>query len=652
MAPSSAEALRLGAWEGAIEGTAESARQDVETNGLGRTRFDTRRREERLTLRNTGIIVYDPRLLRLSLGGTVGLSQEWLGTDGGSAFHQGTLWGYDTSADLLSDGAYALRLFANRNQFLLSRPLAGRSEARHEDRGVTLFARRLYLPSTLTLRQELQEDESLTAGLVTRREDRRNVLTYEGQRGWIDSELDLRYEHVDLLDRVFPGLGYKSHEGSLAYSRDLGPELNWRWDSRLRLFTRTGVTDLTMWTLDESLGADHTERLRTDYRYFLIHTATSGGAATTQTGAFNLRHRLYESLITTVGLDTIFQTLPGGRRNTQRGRLDFAYTKQLPHEARLNAGLGGGLQYSSDRFGVTESFVAQESHTAASPIALPIALDNPFVVALSVVVTKVATGPLPSGCLPPPGPPTPLVLGQDYTLRTVGEITEIVPIPCAVATPGINPGDTIAVDYRFSVSPSLSFRTATWRTDLSVDFRWIRPYLVHEQSEQNLVSGQDGRFLDDQQSDTVGAELRHDSRRLRASLVGERRQFISRRVTYHSVRSAQFADFSIAPEWTLSLSADQAVYDYSHPSRMTRTWTERATLTYVLDAGLVADLLGGMRRLRDSLVPSERTTEASLRIRWFIRELEVDPLLEYFDRRRGETDTKEQRAMVHIIRRF
>ncbi|MBI2997565.1 MAG: hypothetical protein HYY46_03800, partial [Deltaproteobacteria bacterium] len=417
--------------------------------------------ENQVSLRNFGAFIYDPRLITLSAGGTFGLSQNWLTTDSGNDSRQGRLLGYDLFASILPEKAYSLNLFANRNQSLLTGGLPGTIEVLSENRGAALFARQLYIPSTLAFREEIRDHESRSSGVFVRQRDQRNVLTYEGQRGWTDSEMNLRYEFVDLSNEPLPRLGYQSHETSLYYSLDFGPELNRRWDSRLRFFTRTGLTELTSLNLDEILRIDHTERLQTDYRYSLMRIDTTGGATMSHAGGLHLRHRLYENLTTNLGLDATLQSLPGGQRDSYRGRLDFAYAKRLPWDGRLNIGLGGGMQYDDNQFRVTESFVPQETHTVATPFALRISLTNPFVVAGSVVVTKIAFGPLPLGCFPPPGPPTPLVLGQDYTLQTVGDITEIVPIPCAGITPGINPGDVIAVDYRFSVSSSLTFTTAT-----------------------------------------------------------------------------------------------------------------------------------------------------------------------------------------------
>lgn len=649
---SRAQWLRLGEWEGSFESGAEYAHQDTKTADSRSLRLQSISSENRLNLRNAGSYILVPRLVTFSVGGTIGFSHNWLTTDSERESREGLLLGYDFFSTILSEGALSFNLFANRNQTTLSGGLPGTTDLLAENRGATVFARRLYIPSTLAFRQEFHDQESRSRDLVSRRTDRRNVLTYEGQRGWIDSEMGLRYEFVDLSDEVFPNLSYQSHEGSLYYSLDFGPELNRRWDSRLRYFIRSGQTDLRTLNVNELLRVDHTPRLQTNYRYSLIRIETSGGTTMNNSVGFNARHRLYENLTTDLKLGGSIQSLPGGERDRVRSRLDFAYTKRIPWNGRLNIGLGGGVQYDANRFRSTESFVPQETHAAATPFALPIQLANPFVIAGSVVVTKIALGPLPPGCLAPPGPPVPLVLGQDYTLQTTGDFTEIVPIPCSGIIAGINPGDTIAVDYRFSISPSLTFLTIPWHFNISANYRWIRPYFMHEQTEQTLLSGRDGRFLDSQRLDTVGTELRSEGQRLRASLLGEFRNFDSHRIAYNAVRLNQFLAYTIVPDLTLTVTGDEAFYSFSRPARETRTLATRATLTYVLGATLSADAFAGIRALSDSSAPSERIAETGLGVRWYYRKVEVLPSFQFSDRRRGDTDTRDFRLTLRVVRRF
>lgn len=650
-----AQPFHLGRWEGALEGVVDYSTQKTTTGGRRQSSLDSLRTEERLTISNRGGYILDPRLVRISATGTFGLSQESFTTETFQASRRGTLSGYDTFASLLPGQPLSLNIFASRQESFLPAQIVGTSKAITENRGATLFARRAYVPSALTFRQQNLEQESRVGDVVARRENRENIFTYDGQRGWVNSEMSLHYELVDDTDKVFPRLSYRSHDASFAYSLDFGPDLERRWDSRIRYFARQGVTEVTNLdtiTVDELLRIDHSQNLRTEYRYSLIRTAVPSGTTTTHTPAFNLRHQLYKSLTTQLGLDAVLETLPEGHRNTYRSRLNFAYTKRLPANGRLNASLGGGLEYEDDQFRAAHGFIPQETHAVATPFAQPIALAEPFVIAASVVVTKIATGPLPPGCIAPPGPPTPLARGRDYRLRTVGNVTEIVPVPCSGAVPGINPGDTIAVDYRFEVPAALTFRTALWHATLSLDYHWIRPYVAHQQTDETLLSGIDGRFLDSQRSDTVGIELRRSGRRLHASMVAELQRFTSHRVSFKGGRVAEFLGLSVSRRLTLSANAEQARFTFTKPARRTRTLTQSATLTYAVGYGLLAEATGQLQLLTDSLVPNERIGAAELRLRWRLRSLEIDPTVEFFDRRRGSTLTREKRAMLYAIRRF
>ena len=649
--PAAAQVFRLGSWDGTLEGTTSFSRSTTEGGGVT-SKTDNQHADERLTIRNSGMYLYDPRLATLTLGGTFGLFRDKLTFDGDTSRSDGTLLGYEAFASLLADQPLSLNLFANRNESSQSGGLVGLTKLVTENRGGTLFVRRLYIPSTFSYREEFQDEETRVRGAVARRKDDRRTVTYLGQRGWEDSEMELRYEFVDDSNRVFPKLSFQSHDGHLSYSLDFGEELNRRWDSRLRYYTRAGLADTTIWSADESLRIDHSDRLRSTYRYLFLRTESLDIVNATHTGIATLQHRLYESLTTTAGLDGSRQTLPQGEKDTARGRLDLAYTKRIPLDGRLNIGLGGSLQYEDDRFKAAETSVSQETHTAGSPFALPIALNNTLVVAASIVVTKTAFGPLPPGCILPPGPPTPLVLGTDYTVRTTNDITEIVPIPCAGATVGINPGDTIAVDYRFTVAPSLTFATTTWHANLSVDFRWIRVFLAHVQSDQELIAGRDGRFLDDTRTDSAGAELRYDGARVRVSLVGEVLRYRSSRLSYDSLRTRAVADFSILTGLALRLSADQVVTEFTDQQRKSTSQAARAALTYALNANLFVDLCGGVRRLEDTTQPTEQVTEGRLAVRWLYRKIEISPTFHFFDRQRGDTTTREYQAIVRTIRRF
>lgn len=647
-----AQVIQLGTWEGAVEGQLDLVRTETGT-GSSTSRHDDGLLGERLSLHHAGLSLFDPQFLSLSLGGTFGLSQEWLSQETeDSVFREGTLGSYDAFTSLLSGQPTSVNLFAGRQQSIFLRELAGRSEVVNERRGVTVFARRLPLPSSFTLRQEHDDERSRSAEVESFRDNRKTIFTYEGQRGWLDADADLRYESIDSVDAITPILGFQSHEASARYGRDFGMELNRHWDSRLRYFTRDGATDLTTWTLEDSLRTEHSKHVQSTARYLLTQQETAGNASTAHAVSVDLQHRLYDNLTTTLGSDALVDIVPGGQKRVFRGRLDEAYTRRLPSNGQLSVSLGGGLEYEDDQFASAVSVVLQESHTMAE-LARPVLLENPFVAAASVVVTKVAVGPLPVGCFPPAGPPLPLVLGRDYTLRVIGgDLTQLVPISCAGTTPGVNPGDTLAVDYQYDTARALTFLTGRWHLDLSADYNWIRLYGSHAVQIPHLVAGQDDRFLDEQQSDTLGIELRKDGPRVHGSVLGEAGRITSGRVDYDQLQSLQIVNVILQPELTLAANADEALLMFTDEDRQAVTMSQQVTLTYAPADHLSVEGLVGTRQLRDSLSASERTVEATLKLLWFLRSIELNSILGMLRREREDVTTQELHLSVKFVRRF
>jgi len=662
--PARAGIFQLGTWGGSLIGRAEVSHLEASQAGSHST-FDSALTEERFTLRNEGSYVLDPRILNLSVAGTFGLEQEQYHSDDFDSSRNGTLTGYDLFAAVLPDHPLAIDLFANREEGFLPNALASESKSETELHGAIVKAAWLYIPSTLTFRQNRQAQTTRIGESVSRFDNTENTVSYQGRRGWIDSEMAAHYDFEDSNDKFFSFRNYRSHDGRLDYSLDFGPELNRRWDSRLRYFVRSAPStsfDYTTASVDEFLNLRHTENLRSRYRYSFIDSKTTGGSQRTHTAAANATHQLYNNLKTDVGVDGLIQQFDQGERDIARSLLAFDYQKRIAWNGLVRVGLGGGYQYEDDRFESGASSIPRELHTAATPVAVPITLDNPFVITTDpsrpITIEKTAQGPLPPGCAPPsPGDLLNLVEGRDYTVRTIGRITEIVPIPCIGTTPGINPGDTIAVTYAFAVPASLAFTTSQWHLDVSVDFGWIRPYFNHEQFDQTLRSGHDRQFLDNQLSDALGLELRHDAERLHASLRTEVRRYRSQRIKFEDFRSTQFGLVSLRPNLSVSLTGEESQTNYQDPSRRTRTFSGRGLLTYAfarqnLASRLFADAAVGTQVLEDSLFETQRTTEALVNLRWMWNKLEVSPTLGFYDIERGSSSSTEVRFILYTERRF
>jgi len=650
-----AEIFRLGTWGGSLEGTAALTRQEYGTDGSS-SRSESRRAEERLTITNQGAYLLHPDIVTLSLGGTFGLAQSWYRSGDQEDDGASTLSGYDATMTLLRRQALSLTVFADRRETSIEHALAGRTELLHEARGLTLAAARLYIPSILTVRQDRRDEETLVSDTVTRRENRRTIIRYDGRRGWLNSDVDIHYEFVDDADPLFPSLDSQSHAGSLRYGREFGTDLNWHWDSSLAYRMLIGRAESTNWSVDESLRIDHSPSLRTDYRYLLQRYEAPSTESTAHSASVSLTHRLYENLSTTPGLEVLFVDQTFGETESYRGRLHTTYTKRLPSGGRLSASLGGSLQYQEDRFEAAESAVTQETHVVSSPIAQPIALGKAFVVQGSVVVSKIAEGPLPVGCLPAPALPAPLTPGLDYDLSAVGDTTEIVPRPCTPTTLGVNPGDTIAVDYRFSVGPSRALLRTALNADVAVDYTWIRVFLRHTQSEETLLEGTSDGFLIDDQTDTVGADLRYDGGRLRARLGGEAGRTDAARQTYDSLRASASVDLDLPVGMALGLTTDHIRTMFRNDDRETQSTSARLGVSYGAAyrlATLVLDASASFHRLEDTRQTApEQLVELHLGLRGIFRQLEVVPTFDVSQRERGESQSRQYRFLLRTIRRF
>lgn len=651
-----AQGLQLGRWDGDLELVADYARTDIDSRGAERS-IENRQTEERLTLRNTGAYVIDPRFITFTLGGTFGLAQERSiteseGVELSDEERDMKLLGYDAYVGVLPGSAWSLDLFSNHNETSHSREFSGRVDTDITNTGATLHAKRLYIPSILSIRQTRADEESRVGDIITRRNETRNTFTYDGRRGWVDSEMALRYEFLDKSDVMRPQLDYENQTANIYYSLDFGPALNWRWNSRLRGLERTGFSEETRWHIDELLQIDHTKNLRTQYRYFFTRTQRTVGESSTHLAEFNIRHQLYESLTTQLRADATRQNLSDGEREIFAGRLSFDYTKQVPHNGRLSAGLSLYHAKQDNQFDVTEAQLLQEAHTFDTPFPRAITLDNPFVIESSVFVTRTALGSA-SAC----DTVRPLVEGVDYEPRTIGNTVEIVPLgDCAIdPTVGIGPGDTIAVDYRAEVSRDLAFTSNAWRGNISLDYRWIRPYFIHDEQTQELDSGdpEQARFLEERESDIIGVELKYDGDRARATFLVEAERLRSRDQDYDAIRGSQLLQSYILPDWRLTLTARQSTLDFTAPqARRTDILEARAVLTYSAKLSFYTEFMASWRFLEDTLVPDEEINEAAIHVRWRRGKLELAPSLRYIKRERDGSSLQDYRALMRIIRKF
>jgi hypothetical protein len=656
LAPVEASAQRwigLGKWDGALEAGYAWDRQETKGDSGSNTKSSRTRYDERLTVRNTGAYYLDPRLVSTAFSGSFGLFQEQNRFDDKESSINGTLLGYTFDTVILSEKPYSVTTFASRTESVLSREFGGRTELSFENRG-GLFRLREdsilqdlgvpYFSSTVGVRQEHSKEDTTILGQTFKRDETRTILNYEAGKGFETADLNFRYEFTDQQDKEQTTGDFRSHTAELGYSLDFGENLNRRWTSRFNYFARSGLARSTFLSADEQLRIDHYENLFTDYRYVVSRIETDAGATTTQNGTARAQHRLYQNLTTAATAQATLQDLPNGKRKSYAGQLDLDYQRAIPWNGRLTAGTGARYQIDDNQIDTSRIDVVDESHTAPNPLGgnAGFLLGNPFVIVSTIVMVDTRGG----GRLP-------TTLGVDYLIVQEGDSTKIVPL---AASPVILAGDPLAVSYSYEVAPSLRFSTVTWRANLGADFRWIAMFLSHEQSDQSLLSGRDGRFLDDRTVDTARLELRGDWERVRASASAQYQVQESTRLAFTSWQYGQFLTFLPLSDLVLSLTGQEAFYNYTIPERRSTSLSTRADLTWSPAwsalAGLFVNAFASLRTSEDSGLPSETVRETGIRIRWTRGKIDVVPTFTWVDRERGTAQSTDMRFELKVTRRF
>lgn len=639
----------LGTWDGSLEVGVEGDRQRTKTEGISETKSDRTRYDERLTVRNTGGFILDPRFWAGSFSGTFGLFQEQEQFDGTDASRSGRLLGYSFDSVILAEKPYSLAIFTSRSENVLSREFGGRSDITFENRGGTFRLREdsffqdlgfRYFTSSVGARQELTKEDTTVLGQTFKRDETRTILTYDASKGFETSDLTLRYEFTDLDDRENPTLAFQSHSAGLIYSLDFGERLNRRWDSRLNYFSRSGLAQNKFFSADEELRVDHYENLFTDYRYLLSRIETDAGATTTHTGTVKGQHRLYQSLTTTLTGEGRLQDLPTGERTIYAGQLDLDYQRSLPWNGRVFGGAGARYQVDDNRFQISRVDVVDESHTAPSPLGggSGFTLGNPFVIPGTIVVVDTRGGAR-----------LPTTLGVDYIVIKEGDFTKIIPL---ATSPVILPGDPLAVSYSSEVNPSLKFSTVSWRGNLGTDFQWIAVSFAHEQSDQTLLSGQDERFLEDRTLDTVRLELRGDLEWIRAVASAQYRKQEGNRLAFTSREFGQLLTLRPLFDLVLSLTAQETFTDFTLPRRRSTIFSTRGDATWTPLPGLFLSAFASLLTFDESDLPFEIIREVGTRIRWTFGKLDVVPTFTRTIRERGTTENTDLRFELRVIRRF
>jgi len=655
-----APVFTLGKWSGDVELGYLQSRQETHEESVPTDKNVLRRYDEQVTIRNQGFYLMDPRLLTGDLALTYGEFQQrnHFSDDLQSDQNEnGRLTGYAFDTSLLAAKPYSGMFFANRNQSVSDREFGGRTDSTFESHGAAFRLREdsffrdwgvPYFSSTLSARQEHMQENTDEIGQKFQRDETRNTATLEAKKGFETADLSFRYEAVNDEDRVRPQNAYETQSANLNYSRDFGPTLNRRWDSRMEFFNfmnqnSANQNSRTYYLVDEGVRIDHNVNLFTNYRYLFTRVATEAGYTTRQSGTILAQHRLYKNLTTTYTAQGAHTDQPNdsGTLDSYAGQVDLNYRRALTPGRRVFVRLGGRSQINDNNLKVSQIDVNDEPHIAPSPLggSAGFTLSNPFVITSTIVVVDARGG----GRLP-------TTYGVDYDIVQEGDYTKIVPL---ATSPVINAGDPLLVSYSYEVSPSIRYSTDSWWLSGGLDFSWLAVSYIHEVFDQTLLGGHDGKFLDDRQTDTAQLELRGDWRSVQARANAMQQIQDSTRLAYTRRQYGQFLSYRPQLDLVLAVDAQESITDYTLPEqRENRFRSIRFTLDRTVHGGWYTTVFAGERVTEDTLLETETVREAGIKARRSYGKLDVIPSLTWSDRKRGPVEFTDTRVEVRLVRRF
>jgi hypothetical protein len=642
--------LHAGAWGGSLEiGYGLDQERLGSPDASPQTNFARRRIQERLNVRNDGLYFVDPQFFSANLGLTIDLVQDREDSDGVRSSRQSRLIGYAFDSVFFSGLPYNARLYANRTQSLLTQPF-GRSDLRFDSCGATLQLREdnplrelgfpYFSAAAGAQQQRTRETTTSVLGQRFRRDERQNLFSLDGHKGFQTSDLELRYQVTDVSDASSLRSNFSSHTATLHYSLDFGPLLSRRSETRLSLFERSGVSPIRAVNFDEGLQIDHRDNLTTGYRYLFARTAAQGGTATLNSGAFNLRYQPYRNLWADAQTSAQRQELVAGQRDNYAAHVGAQYRYGLPGNGNFSARVSGRSQVDDNRLSASRVDVLDEVHGAPAPLGAGagFVLNQSFVVVSSIAVTDTRGGSR-----------LPTTPGLDYEIVIEGSLLRIVPLATAAV---IRAGDPLAVSYTYELDPSIRYGTTSWSASLGLDYRWISLSYSHEQSDQTILSGRDSRFLQDLRKDDAQIDLSGATQSLSAQGTLAYTRYDSTLLAYKLRRLRLHGSYRPARSVAVGLDADRSLTDFELPAHQTDSRSVYLTLDWYAPSGWSTAARVGQRVYQDSLQATETIDELRLQSRLSYGLLDFLAALTANKRMRASSQTTNWALELSAVRRF
>lgn len=543
---------------------------------------------------------------------------------------------YDISALILGEGPAPLTVYTRRDQTLLDREFAASIDSTTTETGAFLLVKSDVAPTTFRYfhREQEQIDRlgMLDFGLV------QDTFEVESEIRLADKQrlsLDYTYDLIDEDLSFGATQQFDRHNALAVHTIDFGPEDRYNLRSSLRYFEQNGDINHRQVRWDETLLLRHTDRFETRYDLSVDDQTIEGQNQRMGLGAFSLRHRLFESLVTTARLGGSATTIEDEFETTNVfGDVGLQYTKAVPY-GRLDASVGLGFNREDNGERGSELAILNDSRVFSDP--QPIVISRRNVVPGSIVVTDAANVRV-------------FVQGVDYTVRVLPDRVEIR----RLVGGAIADGQQVLVDYRVGPEPASTVDTVVGNFAVRYSITEGRlsgldVYLTYQQVDQMLRKGSPLTIvLDDTQRLVYGVEYRIWA----FTFTGEQEHFDSSVTPFDALRLGARFDQRIGPSSALTVDLTREELDFPRDdnrvelNRITATWFQQLSSELDFRAHLL------YRDERDRFSGNTRGFEQALEVHWTRAQTDVFASVRNAMLEGDNADTMFQTFTLNIRRSF
>ncbi len=439
--------------------------------------------------------IIHPNFIQLSLLGGLRLDHTTLDSDVLGLNEDTTTLdtNYDFQAFILGKSAMPVTLYSRRTQTNIDRLFGPSLDSTVTEHGGIVQFVNDWAPTSIQYfhRDEQQTDAGGVTDLGVAQDSfelHSNIAVADHQSLAIDYTLD----SIQQSGANRRAQDFIRHDAAALHVLEFGDGY---WDSlrsRLHWYEQTGTSEVSRLSLDESLRLRHSDTLKTRYDLFYETQQRTDSTQDYLRGNFNVQHRLYESLVTTVNIGASTLSTDGFTSDEYFGDITFDYVKDVPYgvfsasasfseNARANGPRGAPLR------------IFDENRTFNDPA--PIILARQSILPGSIRITDL------SG----------LIFydeGLDYTLSTFPDRVEIR----RVIGGNIVDGQAVLIDYTIGPEPANTITTTglgfSARYDINEGFlSGLGLYMRYLQRDASIDSPQPTLFvLNDSRDLILGAD--------------------------------------------------------------------------------------------------------------------------------------------------